>query len=152
MVTVSRQGYKSTSARSGGSSSFSAQGDDKRLPVLQLIRVKGRGSYVEDDNGDDGCDFHWRVALTAPMPALYGFCLAVVGLETRVVGSSVAVVDRAAVVEGQAEAAAGFLGFEKVPTPPFSTFRLGCFRFVQFLICDIPFAYEYEARLFWLPY
>lgn len=130
MVAVSRQGDGRTSARSSGSSSSSAWRDDKRLPVMQLIRVKGRGSDVEDGGGDGGCDFYWRVALTASMPVLYGFCLAVVGLETGVVGASVAVVDRA-VAEGQAQAAAGFLGFEKVSTPPFSIFRLGSLRFVE---------------------
>lgn len=77
--------------------------------------------------GGGGCDFHWRVALTAPMPALYGFCLAVIGLETGVVGASVTVVDRAS-GEGQAEAAAGFLGFDKVSTPPIKFIRIFDFQ------------------------
>lgn len=111
----------------------------QRIPSMQLARVakkknteNGRNSTsnkpqgMDDDpeGGGGGCGttgggktaedgFSWMVAVAAPMPPLHGFCLAVVGLETGMVGAAVTLVDRS-VAPGKEEAAVGFLGFEKV--------------------------------------
>lgn len=121
------------SARSGSSS---ARG---RLPSMQLIRVNSttsvrptgadadgnghaNGTISGGDNGggnggDGGSDgdggASWMMAVAAPMPVLHGFCLAVIGLTTGVVGENVTLVDRS-VGAGDEEAAVGFLGFDQV--------------------------------------
>ena len=53
------------------------------------------------------------VAVAAPMPVLHGFCLAVIGLTTGIVGEKVTLVDRSAGTADE-EAAVGFLGFDQV--------------------------------------
>lgn len=122
------------SARSGSSSARASEG---RLPSMQLVRVNsasdrpagskadGTGHNISsgDKNGDGesgvdgggGGGASWLVAVAAPMPVLHGFCLAVIGLTTGMVGANVAVVDRSAVAADE-EAAVGFLGFDQVRT------------------------------------
>ncbi|CAN0575720.1 unnamed protein product, partial [Ectocarpus sp. 12 AP-2014] len=65
--------------------------------------------------GKEEGGFSWEVAVAAPMPPLHGFCLAVVGLETEMVGAAVKLVDRSVEV-AEKEAAVGFEGFDKVLT------------------------------------
>lgn len=96
---------------------------------MQLARVKDNGSSPTAGSGggskgdtsgggktgagkEEG-GFSWEVAVAAPMPPLHGFCLAVVGLDTEMVGASVRLVDRSAEV-AEKEAAVGFEGFDKV--------------------------------------
>lgn len=114
----------------------------QRIPSMQLARVKkstengnnvaskpqriddagggggsgggGGGAPGGEKNAEDG--FSWMVAVAAPMAPLHGFCLAVVGLETGMVGAAVTLVDRS-VAPGKEEAAVGFLGFEQVRWP-----------------------------------
>ncbi|CBN76936.1 hypothetical protein Esi_0024_0069 [Ectocarpus siliculosus] len=119
----------SQSARSGSSSARSGGNGSRRIPSMQLARVKdtgssptagsGGGSKGETSGGDkkgagkDEGGFSWEVAVAAPIPPLHGFCLAVVGLETEMVGAAVKLVDRSAEV-AEKEAAVGFEGFDKV--------------------------------------
>ena len=64
---------------------------------MQLARVKNTGENNSinspglsagggKQDAGEGC---WAVAFAAPMPPFHGFCLAVVGLETAMVASSV---------------------------------------------------------------
>ncbi|CAM9599390.1 unnamed protein product [Ectocarpus sp. 6 AP-2014] len=122
---------ESQSARSGSSSARSGRNGSRRIPSMQLARVKdtgssptagsGGGSKGETSGGDkEGAGkeeggLSWEVAVAAPMPPLHGFCLAVVGLETEMVGAAVKLVDRSAEV-AEKEAAVGFEGFDKALT------------------------------------
>lgn len=77
---------------------------------MQLARLNnGTGNEGEQGAGE----LSWAVAVAAPMTPLHGFCLAVVGLETGMAGAAVTLVKRS-VATTEEEAAAGFLGFEKV--------------------------------------
>lgn len=117
------------SARSGSSSARTNEG---RLPLMQLVRVNSAsnrptGSKGDDTGGNissgdtnggggtvvDGDGASWLLAVAAPMPVLHGFCLAVIGLTTGMVGANVTLVNRS-VSAGDEEAAAGFLGFDQV--------------------------------------
>lgn len=98
--------------RDGSHSARSGRGEDdrRRIPSLQLARLNdGAGTEREQSAGE----FSWTVAIASPMPPLHGFCLAVVGLETGMVGAAVTLVKRSVAVT-EDEAATGFLGFEKV--------------------------------------
>lgn len=125
------------SARSGSSS---ARG---RLPSMQLVRVNSTsvrptgggvdgnghtngtipGDSGNSGGGGDGVNggggggsgggASWMMAVAAPIPVLHGFCLAVIGLATGVVGENVTLVDRSAGATDE-EAAVGFLGFGQV--------------------------------------
>ena len=133
-AVVAKPSSGNGSARSGSSS---ARG---RLPSMQLVRVNSNtsvrptGSDVDvnghtngttsggGDNsvgggngvhGGGGGDASWMMAVAAPMPVLHGFCLAVIGLTTGVVGENVTLVDRSAGATDE-EAAVGFLGFDQV--------------------------------------
>lgn len=129
----------SSSARGGAGGGH----ERRRIPSMQLARVKngsnggsqqvgGGGSNMDGDSnnpsegGQSGSadstsvdptdatdEISWVVAVAAPVPPLHGFCLAVVGLETGMVGAAVTLVDRSVEAAGE-QAAAGFLGFEKV--------------------------------------
>lgn len=115
MVTSGKRSG-SGSDRSGSSS---ARRCESRLPSMQLVRSedarpsKQGPASASSNNNDEVCGASWMVAVAAPLPMLHGFCLAVIGLQTRMVGANVTVVDRAAVV-AEEEAATGFLGFDKV--------------------------------------
>ncbi|CAM9584892.1 unnamed protein product, partial [Ectocarpus sp. 8 AP-2014] len=121
----------SQSARSGSSSARSSGNGRRRIPSMQLARVKDTGSSPTAGSGggskgdtsgggktgagkEEG-GFSWEVAVAAPMPPVHGFCLAVVGLETEMVGAAVKLVDRSAEV-AEKEAAVGFEGFDKTLT------------------------------------
>lgn len=96
-----------------------------RLPVMQVVRTTtapvGRGGTAAGDQGsatgaagygeNDGPG--WMVAVAAPMSALQGFALAVIGMETRTRGAPVCVVDRAAAT-AEDGAEEGFVGFQEV--------------------------------------
>lgn len=121
-MVLGRDGDGSSgSARSGGGGGSSARsGGGGRIPSMQLARVKDSesggspGPSAGGGKGKEGTGGHsWMMAIAAPMPPLHGFCLAVVGLETAMVGAAVTLVDRSAATAKE-EAAAGFLGFEKV--------------------------------------
>lgn len=89
---------------------------------MQLARVRGTENSSSPGSsaggGNQGAGEHsWMMAIAAPMPPLHGFCLAVVGLETAMVGATVTLVDRSAAT-AKKEEAAGFLGFDKVYTSP----------------------------------
>eukprot|EP00752_Nemacystus_decipiens_P009234 g8248.t1 len=104
-MVVPRDG--SQSARSGRG------GDDRcRIPSMQLARLND-GASAEGKQGASKSS--WTVAVAEPMPPLHGFCLAVVGLETDMVGAAVMLVKRSAAT-AEEEAAVGFLGFEKALT------------------------------------
>lgn len=77
---------------------------------MQLARLNDTAGTDGERGAADVC---WAVAVAAPMPPLHGFCLAVVGLETGMVGAAVTLVKRS-VATPEEEAAVGFLGFEKV--------------------------------------
>lgn len=125
MVAAAKRAGGAASARSGSSS---ARGNESRIPSMQLVRVSnaqpsgdkvtatasaggdgGGGGEGETGNGD----VSWMMAVAAPMSVLHGFCLAVIALETGLVGATVSVVDRSAVA-AEEEAAEGFLEFDKV--------------------------------------
>ena len=72
------------------------------------------GSPGSFDGIADGCEFHWRLALAAPISVLHGFCLSVIGLETGITGANVSIVDTAMATAVLPEAAESFMGFEKV--------------------------------------
>ncbi|CAB1117800.1 unnamed protein product [Ectocarpus sp. CCAP 1310/34] len=118
-MVAARDGSKS--ARSGSSSARSDGNGSRRIPSMQLARVKDTGSSPtagsggKTDAGKEEGEFSWEVAVAAPMPPLHGFCLAVVGLETEMVGAAVKLVDRSAEV-AEKEAAVGFEGFGKALT------------------------------------
>lgn len=123
MVAAATPSDGSSSARSGSSS---ARGKEGRLPSMQLVRVYNEkvsggdttgidsagGVDGSGGKGDSGSD-SWTVAVASPMPVLQGFCLAVIGLTTEMVGASVTLVDRSAPAAEEV-AAVGFLGFDMV--------------------------------------
>lgn len=109
----------------------SARSDVGRVPSMQLVRLSERqgegglsldgaeakaptheGAKVEcrDVAGDRA---EWMLAVSSPMSALQGFALAIIGLESDVLGAGVTVVDRSAAAK-ETESAAGFLGFNEV--------------------------------------
>lgn len=98
--------------RDGSHSARSGRGGDDRhrIPSMQLARLND-GARAEGEQGAG--ELSWNVAVAAPMPPLHGFCLAVVGLETGMVGAAVTLVNRSVATTAE-EAAVGFLGFEKV--------------------------------------
>lgn len=98
--------------RDGSQSARSGRGGDdrRRIPSMQLARLND-GAGAEGKQG--ASESSWTVAIAEPMPPLHGFCLAVVGLETGMVGAAVTLVKRS-VAATEEEAAVGFLGFEKV--------------------------------------
>lgn len=87
-----------------------SQSARSRIPSMQLARLNG-GAGTEGQQGAG--EFSWAVAIAEPMPPLHGFCLAVVGLETGMVGAAATLVKRSMETKEE-EAAVGFLGFEKV--------------------------------------
>lgn len=98
--------------RDGSHSARSGRGADDRhrIPSMQLARLN---DGIATEGGQGAGQFSWAVAIAAPMPPLHGFCLAVVGLETAMVGAAVTLVKRSAATTEE-EAAVGFIGFEKV--------------------------------------
>lgn len=119
------------SARSSTSSS-SARTGEGRLPSMQLVRVNdvsarptagdangnghisgtiSNGTISSGDNSGGGAS--WKMAVAAPVPVLHGFCLAVIGLTTEIVGENVTLVDRSAVPADEV-VAVGFTGFDQV--------------------------------------
>lgn len=114
-------------------SNTSARG---RLPAMQFVRTgtvgvhdrqaaaaaidkssaSGLDTGPNNDGGSSNGRTGWMVAVASPMSVLQGFALAVIGMETRVAGASVRVVDRSTVTAPAAEreAAMGFVGFEEV--------------------------------------
>lgn len=106
--------------------SASARGEGGRVPAMQLTREGihkdgekfGKSSncgktLAEWGSGDGGGGGGWSVAVAWPMSVLQGFALAVIGMETNVVGAAVSVVDRAAAAT-ERDSGKGFLGFEEV--------------------------------------
>ncbi|CAM9235093.1 unnamed protein product, partial [Laminaria digitata] len=125
------------SARSSNSSSSERTGEG-RLPSMQLVRVNDvsarptagdangnghiSGTISSGDNSGGGAS--WKMAVAAPVPVLHGFCLAVIGLTTEIVGENVTLVDRSAVPADEV-VAVGFMGFDQVrmsnnSSPPLS--------------------------------
>lgn len=77
----------------------------------------GLDSGRKSDGGSGNGGAGWMVAVASPMSVLQGFALAVIGMETRMAGAPVCLVDRSAVTDAAAaerEAAMGFVGFEEV--------------------------------------
>eukprot|EP00903_Cladosiphon_okamuranus_P016208 g14956.t1 len=100
--------------RDGSQSARSGRGGDDRgrIPSMQLARLNA----CEGAEGQQGAGgFSWAVAIAGPMPPLHGFCLAVVGLETGMVGAATTLVKRSMAAKEE-EAAVGFVGFEKALT------------------------------------
>ncbi|CAM9393900.1 unnamed protein product [Ectocarpus fasciculatus] len=129
-MVAARDGNQSS--RSGSSSARNGGSGSRRIPSMQLARVTDTGSGPTAGSSGGGSKgdatgggktgagkeeggFSWEVAVAAPIPPLYGFCLAVVGLETEMVGAAVKLVDRSAEVV-EKEAAVGFEGFDKALT------------------------------------
>lgn len=106
-----------------GSSSARSRGGGNRIPSMQLVPLMGASSSLHKserdgrgDTGDAGAGAtggSWKVAIAAPVPMLHGFCMAVIGLETGILGASVRLVNRFAQSKAEDEAA-DFLGFDEV--------------------------------------
>lgn len=136
----------SAKAGCGTAAKNSARGaENRRVPAMQFVRTafaiareddaarsetsfdpSAASKAKVDDGARDGLESGaggsagagWTVAVSSPMSVLQAFALAVIGLETSIVGASVRVVDRSAVsAETEREAAAGFTGFDEVCPP-----------------------------------